>query len=134
MDPAGHPLAASPTVRRHLAQPNTGVYIVRQNGDIVWASESMQAVTGRSASELVGGNGWTVFVRPEDVPEVARFKAALVGSDGTIWLQDRRPETPPRWYRIDTWREADHILCAFHVERQPAEHHLHFVLRPRPVR
>lgn len=131
---APHPLAESPTVRRHLAQPNTGVYIVRDDGHIVWASPSMQAVTGRPPQDLVGANGWNVFVRPQDVPEVARFKAALANSDGTIWLQDRRPETPTRWYRIDTWVEQGHILCAFRLERQASEQHLHFVLRPRPIR
>jgi PAS domain S-box-containing protein len=128
-----HPLASSPAVRRHLAMPNTGVYIVRHDGHIVWASPSMATVTGRTPEELVGGNGWNIFVRPEDIPEVARFKAALTASDGILWMPDRKPGTEgPRWYRIDTWVESDHILCAFRAERDASEHHLHYVLRPRP--
>lgn len=118
-------------MRRHLAQPNTGVCVVQQDGVILWASPSMQQVTGRAPAQLVGANGWALFVRPEDLGEVARFKAGLTHADGVLWLPDRIPATPPRWFRIDAWLESGHILAAFHLERDPAEHRLHFVQRPR---
>lgn len=127
-------LAASPEVLRHLASPNTGVYIVRQDGQIVWASASMQAVTGRSPAELVGRNGWDVFVAPEDVSDVAAFKVRLSDSDGVVWLPLRMPSGPPKWYRVDCAVRNDHIICAFRVEPGRHEWHIHFVLRPRPLR
>ena len=125
-------LIASKEVRAHLAMPKTGVYIVRQDGHILWASPSMSDVTDRTAAELVGGNGWSIFVAPEDVQAVAQFKAHLASSDGMLWMKDRRLGNEPRWYRIDTWVRRDLILCAFRREKQPAEQYLHFVLRPRP--
>ena len=127
-------LAASPEVKRHLAALNTGVYIVRQDGHIVWASPSMDPVTGRPPSDLVGRNGWEVFVPGDDLPQVAAFKARLADSDGIVWMRLRMPHGDPRWYRVDAWVRQDHILCAFKVERDPGEWHHHFVLRPRPHR
>ena len=127
-------LAESAEVRRHLAMPNTGVYIVRQDGDIVWASASMETVTGRAPSDLVGRNGWAVFVPPEDIPQVAGFKVRLNDSDGVVWMRLRMPTGPPVWFRVDAWVRQDHILCAFKAERDAAEWNLHFVPRPRPMR
>jgi PAS domain S-box-containing protein len=126
-------LAASPEVRHHLAFRGTGVYIVRQDGHIVWASPSMLEVTGRAPSDLIGRNGWEVFVLPEDLPKVTDFKVRLIDQDGTVWLRLRMPTGPPVWYRVDTWVRKDHILCAFKVERDAAEWHPHFHMRPRPA-
>ena len=42
-------LVASPDVRRLLASPQTGVNIVDQEGDILWASPSMLQATGHHA-------------------------------------------------------------------------------------
>lgn len=125
-------LAASPEVRRHLAFPGTGVYIVRQDGHIVWASPSMEKVTGRAPAALIGRNGWEVFVPPEDVPTVTAFKVRLNDHDGILWMRLRMANGPPVWHRVDTWVRQDHILCAFKLERDQAEWRHHFVLRPRP--
>ncbi len=122
-------LAESPEVRRHLAVRNTGVYIVRQDGHIVWASPSMLEVTGRDPKDLVGCNGWDVFVAQEDLQAVMRFKVQLTATDGVLWMCDRKGDG--RWYRIDTWVREGYIFCAFHVERDPAEQHLHFTPVPR---
>lgn len=89
----------------------------------------MQEVTGRDPVKLVGRSGWDVFVAPADLGHVAAFKARLADSDGTLWMCDRKGDG--RWYRIDTWVRHDHIFCAFHVERNPVEQNLHFLMRPR---
>lgn len=126
-------LASSPEVRHHLAAPNTGVYIVRQDGHIVWASPSMEKVTGRAPGDLVGRNGWEVFVPQEDIPAMTGFKVRLVDNDGVVWSRIRMPSGPPAWFRVDTWVRQDHILCAFKPERDPGEWHFHFLMRPRPA-
>ncbi|MEK6974876.1 MAG: PAS domain-containing protein [Candidatus Thermoplasmatota archaeon] len=125
-------LAASPEVRRHLATPNTGVYIMRQDGDIVWASESMQAVTGRSPQDLVDRNAWEVFVPREDLSQVTEFKVRLTDGDGVLWMRVLVPNGSPVWYRATVWVRSNHILCAFKVELDQAEWRPHFIVRPRP--
>lgn len=122
-------LAGSSEVRRHLGGPKTGVYIVRGDGHIVWASPSMKEVTGRGPPELIGRNGWDVFVPPEDLPTVAQFRALLSDGDGVIWMRLVMPDGGRAWYRVDTWLREGFILCAFKPEadtaRQYAHHHIH---------
>lgn len=124
-------LVSSPEVRRHLMQPGTGVYIVDHDGDILWASPSMQEVTGRSPQWLAGRNGWDVFVPPEDLAQVAGFKAALADGDGVVWMRVCMPDGAREWFRIDAWVREDCILCAFRREGDPAERRFHYLLRPR---
>ena len=130
-DPKVVALAASPEVRRHLAVPRTGVYIVRSDGLILWASPSMKEATGRGPDELVGQNGWDVFVPPEDLTAVARFRAMLAEGDGIIWMRLVMPGGGRSWYRVDVWVRDTHILCAFRAEADPTKHHLHHHIQPR---
>jgi PAS domain S-box-containing protein len=125
-------LANGAEVRAHLATPRTGVYIVRADGHIVWASPSMQAVTGRAPLELTGRNGWDVFVPPEDLAAVAEFRARLSEGDGTLWMRLRMPDDGRAWYRVDTMVREGGIVCAFRPEGDPAQQHLHHFMRPRP--
>ena len=125
-------LADSLEVRRHLSMPRTGVYIVRHDGHIVWASPSMLEVTGRAPGDLIGGNGWDVFVLPEELARVATFKAHLADADGVIWMRLRMPRGPPAWFRVDTWVRQEHILCAFRPEGDRGLHHVHWESRSRP--
>lgn len=127
-------LAASPEVAAHLRRPGTGVYIVEQDGRIVWASPSMREATGRPPEDLLGRNGWDVFVPPEDLQEVAHFKALLADSDGLLWMRLRMPGPGERreWYRVDTWVREGLIACAFRREPDPSMHRIHFQMRPRP--
>lgn len=124
-------LAASDQVQHHLRDPRTGVYIVRSNGDIVWASPSMRQATGRGPEDLVGRNGWDVFVLPEELPAVARFRALLSQGDGTIWMRIRTGDGRTPWFRVDTWLRDGHILCAFRQEPDASLHHVHFATLPR---
>ncbi len=124
-------LVASQEVRGSLALPRTGVYIVRQDGHIVWASPSMEQATGRRPEDLVGRNGWDVFVPAEDLEQVARFKASLADADGILWMRIPMPAGPREWFRVDTWVREDHIVCAFRQERDRSEHHIHWERRPR---
>lgn len=124
-------ISQSAEVRRFAAAPNTGVYVVRHDGDIVWASASMKQATGRSPEDLLGLNGWDVFVPPEDFAEVARFKAGLSGGDGVVWMRLRTPEGGTAWYRVECGIRSEFIVCAFKPERDPARHHLHWEYRPR---
>lgn len=124
-------LADSPEVKAHLATRNTAVYIVRADGHIVWASPSMEAVLARRPSELVGRNGWDVFVPPEDLPQVAEFRAQLSDADGTIWMRIRMPGDDRQWFRVDTMVRAGGIVCAFRPERDPAMRYPHTFMRPR---
>lgn len=126
-------LATSSEVRRHLFVPNTGVIIVQHDGHVVWASPSIEKVVGRSPADLVGRNAWELFVFPEDVPRITAFKVRLNESDGIVWGALRMPTGPPLWCRVEAGVRKDHILCAFRVERDQAEWHPHFVLRPRPA-
>ena len=124
--------AGSPWVRAHLSVPGTAVYIVRSDGFIVWASPQMKDVTHRAADELVGRNGWDVFVPPEDLEDVARFRAQLASADGTIWMRLRMPDDGREWYRVACAIRSGGILCAFHREYDPSEQYHHtFMLPPR---
>ena len=121
----------SPEVKAHLAVRNTGVYIVRADGHIVWASPSMEAVTGRRPQDLVGRNGWDVFVPPEALADVVRFRALLSEGDGTIWMPLVMPGGGREWFRVDTMLREGGIACAFRREGDPAMRHLHHFIRPR---
>jgi PAS domain S-box-containing protein len=125
-------LADSSEVKAHLAVRNTGVYIVRPDGHIVWASPSMEAVTGRRPADLVGRNGWDVFVPREDFSHVAHFRALLSDSDGTVWMRLKMPGGTLPWFRVDTMLRAGGIVCAFHREPDPAMWYAHEFMRPRP--
>ncbi|MFA5944619.1 MAG: PAS domain-containing protein [Candidatus Thermoplasmatota archaeon] len=127
-------LAGSPEVRAHLAYPNTGVYIVRPDGHIIWASPSMEAVTGYRPQDLVGRNGWDIFVAPEDLPKVAEFRAMLAEGDGTLWTRLLTPGGAREWFRIDTSIRGGGIVCAFHRENEPAMRHTHYFIRSRSNR
>lgn len=124
-------LAQSVEVRAHLAVPNTAVYIVRPDGQIVWASPSMEAVTGRKPAELVGRNGWDVFVPAEELSHVAHFRALLAESDGTLWMRLKMPDGTRPWFRVDTMLRAGGIVCAFRREADPGQWHPHQFMRPR---
>lgn len=124
-------LADGREVQSHLATPNTGVYIVREDGHIVWASPSMEAVTGRAPKDLVGRNGWDVFVPPEDLRHVVNFRALLSEADGTIWMRLRMPGEARQWFRVDTMMREGGIVCAFRPEKDPARQHPHTFMRPR---
>lgn len=137
MDPRDEALLAlvgSPEVRAHLATSNTGVYIVRSDGYIVWASPTMEAVTGRGPHDLVGRNGWNIFVSPEDLPKVAEFRALLSEGDGTLWTQLLMPGGGREWFRIDTFVRGGGIVCAFHREKDPMMRHAHHFIRTRSRR
>ena len=123
-------LAESALVRSHLLVKGTGVYIVRQDGFIVWASPQMKEVTRRGPDELVGRNGWDVFVPPEDLEEVARFRALLSEADGTIWMRLRMPDDGREWYRVDCAIRSGGIVCAFRCEHDPTEQYHHTFMRP----
>ena len=123
-------LADSALVKSYLRQPRTGVYIVRGNGFIVWASASMKEVTRRGRDELVGRNGWDVFVPPEDLADVARFRALLSQADGTVWMRLRMPDDGREWYRVDAAIRAGGIVCAFRREHDPSEQYHHTFMRP----
>jgi len=118
-------------VERMLAVPGTGVYVVNQAGDILWASPSMLQATGHRAEDLVGRNAWGVLVPPEDLREVARFKAHLTQADGIIWMRILAPDGSYTWSRVDTVVRDGLIVCAFRPERDKAEHSVHFALQPR---
>jgi PAS domain S-box-containing protein len=124
-------LAGSVAVRAHLAIPNTAVYIVRPDGHIVWASPSMEAVTGRKPEDLVGRNGWDVFVPADDLPHVAKFRALLSEADGTVWMRLKMPDGTLPWFWVDTMLRAGGIVCAFRRELDPAQWHPHQFMRPR---
>jgi PAS domain S-box-containing protein len=119
-------LAASPEVRAWLAQPGVGVYVVRSDGHIVWASPSMKAATGRAPDELVGRNGWEVFVPREVLEPVAEFRARLDEGDATIWMPLAMPGGGRDWYRVASMARAGGIVCAFHREPDPAQRYLHW--------
>jgi len=123
-------LVEGPEVRRHLAVPGTGVYVVRPDGHCVWASPSMLQVVGHGPAQLVGHNGWGVLVRPEDLPAVAEFRARLSDADGTVWMRLRT--RPDDWFRVDTYLRPAGIVCAFRSEPDPARHRLHWLMHPRP--
>lgn len=129
-DAALHALADTTLVQSHLRVPRTGVYIVRANGFIVWASESMREVTRRGPEDLVGRNGWDVFVPPEDLADVARFRAMLSQADGTVWMRLRMPDDGREWYRVDAAIRAGGIVCAFRREHEPSEQYPHTFMRP----
>lgn len=119
-------LATSPEVGAHLAEPGTGVYIVRSDGHIVWASPSMKEATGRGPEELVGRNGWEVFVPREVLEPVAEFRAHLDQRDATIWMPLVMPGGGREWYRIHAMVRAGGIVCAFRREPDPAQRYLHW--------
>lgn len=123
-------LAKSALVRSHLRVPGTAAYIVRADGFIVWASPQMEEVTRRAPGDLVGRNGWDVFVPPEDLEDVARFRAFLSQSDGIIWMRLRMPDDGREWYRVDCAVREGGILCAFHREHDPTEQYPHTFMRP----
>jgi PAS domain S-box-containing protein len=127
-------LAQSSEVLAHLATRNTGVYILRANGHILWASPSMEQVTGRRPQDIVGRNGWDVFVPPEDLAEVADFRAKLSEGDGTLWMRLRMPGEGREWFRVDTLLREGGIVCAFRRENDPAMQHPHRFMRPRTPR
>jgi len=123
--------ADSPEVKAFLAVPNTGVYIVRPDGHIVWASASMAHVAGWAPAELVGRNGWDVLVPSDELPHVAAFRAALADGDGTLWTPLCTPGNKRDWFRVDTLLRAGGIVCAFRREGKAEMRHPHFFLRPR---
>ena len=123
-------LAESPLVKSYLGVPGTSVYIVRADGFIVWASPQMKEVTRRAAQDIVGRNGWEVFVPPEDLEEVARFRAQLSSADGTVWMRLRMPDDGREWYRIECAIREGGIVCAFHREHDPSEQYHHTFMRP----
>lgn len=125
-------LAKSPEVARFLGVPRTAVYIVRDDGHIVWGSDSMRQVLGRAPGQVVGGNGWDLLVPPEDLQDVARFKAHLSEADGVLWMRIVMPDGGRAWYRVDAWVRRGFILCAFRAENDPAQHFIHFTMNPRP--
>lgn len=125
-------LADTPEVKAWLRDPHTGLYIVRADGHIVWASPSMGEVTGRTPQQLVGQNGWDVFVPPENLAEVAHFRALLSDGDGVIWMPLRMSSGGRTWFQVDTILRRGGIVCAFRRETDPAQHHLHYAMRPRP--
>lgn len=132
LDDAGwQALTKSPEVTRFLAAPRTAVYIVRDDGHIVWASESMRQVLGRAPGQLIGRNGWDIFVPPEDLQAVARFKAHLSEADGVLWMRVVMPDASRAWYRVDTWVRRGFILCAFKPEADASQHFVHFAMTPR---
>lgn len=132
VDDAWRKALDDPAVRRALQDPHVGLYVVDQDGNILWANDGMLEVTGHVAHELLGHNAWGVLVPPEDLPEVARFKASLSESDGCIWMRIVTPTGARRWVSVDTWLRHGAIVCAFRRATDPARHRIHFVRRARP--
>lgn len=126
-------LVPTPEVQAHLAVPHTGVYVIRADGHIVWASPSMKEATGRGPSELLGRNGWGVFVPPEDLQAVVGFRALLSEGDGTVWMRLRMPDESRQWFRVDALVREGGIVCAFRRETDPALQFHHQLMRARPA-
>ena len=124
-------LAGAPEVKDRLAEAGTAVYIVRADGHIVWASPSMEPVMQRRPQDLVGRNGWDVFVPPEDLPQVAEFRAQLSDEDGAIWMRIVMPGGGRDWFCVDILMWAGGIVCAFRREDDPALRYPHLAMRPR---
>jgi PAS domain S-box-containing protein len=123
-------VVASSEVKAFLASPRTGVYVVDAAGNILWASPSMREVVGRAPEELVGRNAWDLIVPKEDLPEVARFRAALSQGDGVIWMRLVMPDGGRSWFQVDTRVRQGLILCAF--RREPdAGQRVRFDIYPR---
>ncbi len=127
-------LAASSTARSYLAIRGTGVYVVRPDGHIVWASPSMGDVTGFAPADLVGKNAWGMFVPPEGLPAMAEFRAKLSVADGTVWASLVTAGGKRAWIRADAVMRDGGILVAMRRETDPAEQHAHTFMRPaRPA-
>jgi hypothetical protein len=65
-----------------------------------------------------------------NLPEVARFRAALSQGDGVIWMRLVMPDGGRSWFQVDTRVRQGLILCAF--RRAPdAGQRVRFDIHPR---
>jgi PAS domain S-box-containing protein len=124
-------VAHSKEVQAYLATPQTAVYIVRRDpghdGEIVWASPSLEDVLGYRPQDVVGRNAWGVFVAPEDLKDAAQYSARMSEGDLTAWAPLLKADGTKRWVRFDALNRAGGIVIAFRPEPNAAEHHFHGV-------
>jgi PAS domain S-box-containing protein len=124
-------LAGSPEVKAYLALPQTAVYIVRRDpgrdGEIVWASPSLEDVLGFRPEDVMGRNAWGVFVAPEDIKDAAQYSARMSEGDLTAWAPLLKADGSKRWVRFDALNRAGGIVIAFRPEPNANEHHFHGV-------
>jgi PAS domain S-box-containing protein len=141
MSPAETPLLAlarSREVLAYLATPQTAVYVVRRDaghdGEIVWASPSMEEVLGFRPKDIVGRNAWGVLVAPEDLKDAAQYSARMSEGDLTAWAPLLRADGKKRWVRFDALNRAGGIVIALRPEPNVREHYFHGFGRPSPDR
>jgi PAS domain S-box-containing protein len=124
----------SPEVEAFLTVPRTAVYIVRRDlghdGEIVWASDSLEDVLGIRPADVVGRNAWTVFVAPEDVHEATRYSARMMEGDLTAWAPLLRRDGTKVWVRFDALNREGGVVIALRPEPDRRRHHFHGFRRP----
>ena len=121
-------------MKAFLREPQTAVYIVRRDpghdGEIVWASPSLEAVLGWRPQDVVGRNAWGVFVAASDLKDAAQYSARMSEGDLQAWAPLLRPDGTKLWVRFDALNRAGGIVIAFRPEPEPREHHFHGFVRP----
>jgi PAS domain S-box-containing protein len=129
-------LSDSREIRAYLAQPMTGVYIVRRDGshdgEVVWASPSLRDILGYAPAEVVGRNAWDVFLAPEDVTPAADYSARMSDGDLVGWAPLLCADRSKRWVRFDALNRAGGIVIALRPESDPREQRFHSHGRPIP--
>lgn len=126
-------LAKSAEVKAFLVEPRTGVYIVgrrgKRDGEILWASPSMEAVLGHSPTGLVGRNAWGVLLAPEDVLPATEYSARMSEGDLLAWAPLLKADGSKVWVRFDALNRQGLVVIAVRPEPDQGQHYFHGVGR-----
>lgn len=125
-------LVGSKEAQAYQQQPGTVVFVVRRDGYILWVSPTIEAVLGHRPEQVVGHNGWNLFVAKEDVHALAEFSAQLSEGDLTAWVPIVHADRSKAWFRVDALNREGGLLVAYRRERDPAQQHFHSLVRPVP--
>ncbi|HUR25634.1 MAG TPA: PAS domain-containing protein [Candidatus Thermoplasmatota archaeon] len=126
-------LMDSKEAKAHLGVPGTVVFIVRRDGHVLWVSPTVEAVLGHRPADVVGRNGWNLFVAKEDVHALAEFAAQLSEGDLTAWVPILHADKSKAWFRVDALNREGGLVVAYRHEPDPAQHHFHSMVRPIPA-
>jgi PAS domain S-box-containing protein len=126
-------LVGSQEVLAYLQNPRTVVFIVRRDGHILWVSPTVEQVLGRRPADVVGQNGWNVFIAKEDIAALGAFNAQLAEGDISAWIPVVMVDGSKAWFRVDAMNREGGLLVAYRRELDPAQQHLHSVVRPSPA-
>lgn len=125
--------SGSAEVKAFLDDPGTAVYIVRrdprQEGEIVWASPSIEPVLGWRPQDIVGKDAWALFVATEDLQEAIMYSARMTEGDLTAWAPLLRKDGTKAWVRFDALNRAGGIVIAIRREPDRRRHYFHGSLR-----